>query len=81
MQMTAWQLLIGIDIDFTDTLSLDIGYRYFDASSWDGDYHYNYYYDDDLYYDYHYHDGDDYDDDASFDFDTAMFTLGFRQRF
>ncbi len=74
----AWQLLFGIDIDLTDTLSLDIGYRYFDASSLDDDYHYDVYcYNGDC----HIYGDNNYDDDATFDYNTGMFTIGFRQRF
>ncbi|MFI4963477.1 MAG: outer membrane protein [Legionellales bacterium] len=41
----AWQILVGVDIDLTNNLSLDIGYRYFGAESQD-DHHDDYYYDD-----------------------------------
>lgn len=74
----AWQLLFGIDLDVTDTLSLDIGYRYFDASSLDDDYHYDVYCHNG---DCHIYNDNYYRDDTTFDYDTGMFTIGLRLRF
>ena len=79
----AWQLLTGVDIDLANNLSLDIGCRFFEASSIEGDYevHYN---DDQNHADYYhadyYHD-DDHHDDPILDFRTFMVTLGLKFRF
>ncbi len=76
----AWQVLVGIDIDLTKNLSLDIGYRYFDTEEQDDDY-YDYYYDDDHDHD-HYHDDDHHHhDDTAFDYSTSMVTVGLKYRF
>ena len=72
----AWQLLTGVDIDLANNLSLDMGCRYFDTSSTEGDYevHYN---DDQNHADYY----DDHHDDQILDFRTFMVTLGLKFRF
>lgn len=64
----AWQILIGADLDLTDTLSLDIGYRYFDTESFDDD------------YDYHHHHYDYYHG-STIEYNTSMVTLGLKYRF
>jgi opacity protein-like surface antigen len=75
----AWRVLTGIDIDLTNDLSLDIGCRYFDTESIDGDYnvHYNndYNYDDDDHY------YDDHHDGPILDFMTFMVPLGLKFSF
>ena len=65
----AWQILVGVDIDLTKNLSMDIGFRYFATESGS-----DYYHDD--YYDGHY----EYDK-IPIDYSTSMVTFGFKYRF
>jgi len=67
----AWQILFGVDIDLTNNLSLDIGYRYFATESNDDD---DYDYDHDYY---HYHDYYG----TYLDYKTSMVTVGLKYRF
>jgi len=67
----AWQILLGVEIDLTNNLSMDIGYRYFSAEDESDDDH------DDDYDHYHYH----YYYDTRFDYNTSMVTLGLKYRF
>jgi opacity protein-like surface antigen len=66
----AWQILVGVDIDLINNLSVDIGYRYFATEPQD-DYYYGYYYNHDPYY----YNG------PTLDYKTSMVTLGFKYRF
>jgi opacity protein-like surface antigen len=74
----SWQVLTGVDIDLANNLSLDIGCRYFNTESKEGDY--EVYYNDD-------HNQADYHNDADhhhgpiLDFRTFMVTLGLKFRF
>ncbi|MEN6317283.1 MAG: outer membrane beta-barrel protein [Syntrophaceae bacterium] len=65
----AWQVLLGVEIDLTNNLSMDIGYRYFSAENGSDDD-----YDDD-------HDHYHYYHDTHFDYNTSMVTLGLKYRF
>ena len=62
----AWQILVGLEIDLTNNLSIDIGYRYFATEEADYDHDHDYYYD-------HY--------GTSLDYNTSMVTLGLKYRF
>jgi len=65
----AWQMLVGVDIDLTNNMSIDIGYRYFVAESGSNhDYDHDYYH----YYEYY---------DSQLDYKTSMVTLGLKYRF
>lgn len=62
----AWQILAGVEIDLTNNLSMDIGYRYFATESnhnYDHDYYYNEY------------------DNTPLEYSTSMVTLGLKYRF
>ncbi|MGB5218958.1 MAG: outer membrane beta-barrel protein [Smithella sp.] len=72
----AWQVLAGVDVDLTNNMSLDIGCRYFDTESLDGDY--EVYYNDD--HNHAEHD-DDHDNGPTLDFKTFIVTLGLKFRF
>jgi opacity protein-like surface antigen len=61
----AWQILFGVEIDLTNNLSMDIGYRYFAAEANDDDNH-------DYYYEYY---------GTQIDYKTSMVTLGLKYRF
>ena len=61
----AWQILLGVEIDLTNNLSMDIGYRYFAAEANDDDHH-------DYYYEYY---------GTQIDYQTSMVTVGLKYRF
>ncbi|MCX5844036.1 MAG: outer membrane beta-barrel protein [Deltaproteobacteria bacterium] len=61
----AWQILFGVEIDLTNNLSMDIGYRYFAAEANEDDHH-------DYYYEYY---------GTQIDYQTSMVTLGLKYRF
>jgi opacity protein-like surface antigen len=61
----AWQLLFGVELDLSNNLSMDIGYRYFATDDDSDDDHYDYY--------------EDYR--TRFDFETSMVTFGLNYRF
>jgi opacity protein-like surface antigen len=63
----AWQILVGVDIDLTNKLSLDIGWRYFDTES-----------DNDDHGDEHHH---DHHRDPTMEYKTSMVTLGLKYKF
>ncbi|HBH88018.1 MAG TPA: hypothetical protein DDY17_10530 [Syntrophaceae bacterium] len=65
----AWQIMFGVEIDLTNNLSMDIGYRYFATESDDDD-------DYDYYYHYYYRDYGTY-----LDYKTSMVTLGLKYKF
>ncbi|MFH0729075.1 MAG: acyloxyacyl hydrolase [Pseudomonadota bacterium] len=61
----AWQILVGIDLELTNNLSMDIGYRYFATESEsESDYDYDYYH-----------------EDYSLDYEASMVTVGLTFRF
>jgi opacity protein-like surface antigen len=61
----AWQILLGAEIDLTNNLAMDIGYRYFATES-ESDYDHYYYHD---YYNTH------------LDYETSIVTFGLKYRF
>ena len=61
----AWQILLGVEIDLTNNLSMDIGYRYFAAEANEDDHH-------DYYYEYY---------GTQIDYKTSMVTFGLKYRF
>jgi len=65
----AWQILVGIELDLTNNLSMDIGYRYFATES-ESDHYYDYDYD----YDY-------YHEDFGLDYEASMVTVGLKFKF
>ncbi|NTW16421.1 MAG: porin family protein [Syntrophaceae bacterium] len=61
----AWQILLGVEIDLTNNLSMDIGYRYFAAEANEDDHH-------DYYYEYY---------GTQIDYNTSMVTFGLKYKF
>lgn len=61
----AWQILLGVEIDLANNLSMDIGYRFFATES-DSDHDYYYY--------------DEYDS-TDLDYETSIITFGLKYRF
>ena len=61
----AWQILFGVELDLTNNLSMDIGYRYFAAEANEDDHH-------DYYYEYY---------GTQIDYQTSMVTVGLKYRF
>jgi opacity protein-like surface antigen len=74
--LVAWQILIGLEADLTNSVSLDIGYRYFAAQPQD----YHVYYGNNYNY-YHNNDYDHTDDGPTVDYKTGIVTLGLKYRF